>query len=52
MLRYATGRAIGEGEEDEVDYLGARMGLAGHAMKALQRDIVNSPSFRTVGALP
>jgi hypothetical protein len=52
MLRYATGRAIGEGEEDEVDYLGARMGLAGHAMKALQRDIVNSPSFRNVGALP
>ncbi len=52
MLRYATGRTVAEGEEAEVDYLGARLALAGHAVKALQLDIVTSPSFRFVGELP
>ncbi len=52
MYRYAVGRPIAEGEEDEAAYLTARLALAGHAVQALQSDIVLSPGFRNVGALP
>ena len=52
MYRYAVGRPIADGEEDETSFLAARLALAGHAVQALQREIILSPGFRNVGALP
>lgn len=52
LYRYAVGRPIADGEEDETSFLAARLALAGHAVQALQSEIILSPGFRNVGALP